>query len=93
MPEGVGIRVAAARRMNTGRVTTGRPCCRAAPDGIVPDSQGPAALRPDQVLLLSVIAGMAHSTLKCGTATRDGVAFGGSTEDPAATSGCPTAAT
>jgi hypothetical protein len=74
-PEGVRIRVATAGSVNTDRVTTGRPC-RAAPDGIVPDSQDPAALWPDQVFLLSVIAGMAHSTLKCGTATRDGVAFG-----------------
>jgi hypothetical protein len=36
----------------------------------------PAALRLDQVLLLSVIAGMAHSTLKYGAATHDSVAFG-----------------
>jgi hypothetical protein len=33
-------------------------------------------LRPDQVLLLSVIAGMAHSTLESGAATRIGVAWG-----------------
>jgi hypothetical protein len=51
-----------------------------------PDKQvRPPALRLDQVLLLSVIAGMAHSTLKYGAATQDSVTFGGSTEDPAAT--------
>jgi hypothetical protein len=33
-------------------------------------------LRPGQVLLLSVIAGMAHSTLESGAATRNGVALG-----------------
>jgi hypothetical protein len=43
------------------------------------------ALRPDPVLVLSVIAGMAHWTLKSGAATRNSVAFGASTEDPAAT--------
>jgi hypothetical protein len=36
----------------------------------------PGALRPDQVRLLSVIAGMAHSTLESGAATRNGVAWG-----------------
>jgi hypothetical protein len=42
-----------------------------------PDKQiGFRALRPVRVLLLSVIAGMAHSTLKSGAATRNGVAFG-----------------
>jgi hypothetical protein len=34
------------------------------------------ALRPRRVLLLSVIAGMAHSTLESGAATRNGVAWG-----------------
>jgi hypothetical protein len=48
-----------------------------------PDKQmRPGALRPDPALLLpvlwvSVIAGMAHSTLESGAATRNGVAFGG----------------
>jgi hypothetical protein len=42
-----------------------------------PDRQRrPGALRPDQVLLLSVIASMAHSTLESGAATRNGVAWG-----------------
>jgi hypothetical protein len=36
----------------------------------------PAAFRPNEVFSLSMIAGMAHSTLKSGAATRDGVAFG-----------------
>jgi hypothetical protein len=36
----------------------------------------PGTFRPVQVLLLSVIAGMAHSTLESGAATRNGVAFG-----------------
>ena len=36
----------------------------------------PAAFRPNEVLSLSLIAGMAHSTLKSRAATRDGVAFG-----------------
>jgi hypothetical protein len=36
------------------------------------------ALRPVWVLLLSVIAGMAHSILESGAATRNGVAFGAS---------------
>ena len=46
-----------------------------------PDKQmRPGALRPDPALLLpvlwmSVIAGMAHSTLESGAATQDGVAF------------------
>jgi hypothetical protein len=49
-----------------------------------PDRQTrPGALRPDQVLhLLSLIAGMAHSTLKSRAATRNRVAFGVSAEDP-----------
>jgi len=52
-----------------------------------PDRQAhPAASRPDQppeqVPLLSLIAGMAHSTLKSRAATRNGVAFGASAEDP-----------
>lgn len=41
------------------------------PDKHLPDGQDPGALRPDQVLLSSVIAGMAHSTLKSGAATRN----------------------
>jgi hypothetical protein len=87
----VRIAVATAGGVNTDCVTTAT--CRAPPDGIFADKQDPGADRPDQVLLLSVIAGMAHSTLKSGTATRDGVAFGVSTEDPVATSGCPAAVT
>ena len=35
----------------------------------------PAAFRSNEVLSLPMIAGMAHSTLKSGAATRDGVAF------------------
>ena len=49
----------------------------------------PRTLRPVQVLVLSVIAGMAHSTLKSGAATRNSVAFGASTEGPAATGARP----
>jgi hypothetical protein len=41
----------------------------------------PWALRPCAELSLPMIAGMAYSTLKCGAATRDGVAFGVSAED------------
>jgi hypothetical protein len=41
----------------------------------------PPALRPVQVLLLSAIAGMAHSTLESGAATRNGVAIGASAEE------------
>jgi hypothetical protein len=36
----------------------------------------PGALQPNQVFFLSLIAGMAHSTLKSRAATRNGVAFG-----------------
>ena len=36
----------------------------------------PEASRPNEVLSLPMIAGMAHTTLKSGAATRDGVAFG-----------------
>jgi len=36
----------------------------------------PAAIRPKEAFSLSMIAGMAHSTLKSGAATQDGVAFG-----------------
>jgi hypothetical protein len=36
----------------------------------------PAAFRPNEVFSLSMIASMAHSTLKSGAATQDGVAFG-----------------
>ncbi len=53
--------------VKVGSVTTDRmgiSARHAAPDET--DRQGPGALRPDQVLLLSVIAGMAHSTLKSG---------------------------
>ena len=41
----------------------------------------PEAFRPNEVPSLPMIAGMAHSTLKSGAATRDGVAFGVSAED------------
>jgi hypothetical protein len=48
-----------------------------------PDKQRrPGTLRPDQALLLSMIAGMAHSTLESGAATQNGVAFGVSAEGP-----------
>jgi hypothetical protein len=36
----------------------------------------PVALRPNEVFSLSMIAGMAHSTLKAMAATQDGVTFG-----------------
>jgi hypothetical protein len=35
----------------------------------------PAAFRPNEVFSLSMIAGMAHSTLKAKAATQNGVAF------------------
>ncbi|MBO0751612.1 MAG: hypothetical protein J2P53_05860 [Bradyrhizobiaceae bacterium] len=60
--------------MDADRVRTAT--CDASPDEILPDTQAPGARRPDQVLLLSVIAGMAHSTLESGAATRNGVALG-----------------
>jgi hypothetical protein len=46
--------------------------CHARPDRRKP----PAAFRSNEVLSLPLIAGMAHSTLKSGAATRDDVAFG-----------------
>jgi hypothetical protein len=49
----------------------------------------PRALRPMRVPLLSAIAGMAHSILKSGAATRNGVAFRASTEGPATTGAEP----
>jgi hypothetical protein len=68
--------------VDTGRIPTGTRHAR--PDG----QRSPGALRsvqalrpirtlrPIKVLVLSVIAGMAHSTLKSGAATRNGVAWG-----------------
>jgi len=83
----VGIGDVKVGGVETGRVRTG--ARRVLPDERGPDTQDPGASRPDQVLLLSVIAGMAHSTLKSGAATRNGVAFGASTEGPAATGAGP----
>jgi hypothetical protein len=61
--------------LKIGSVKTGR--IRIGARHLRPDKQTrPGALRPVQVLLLSVIAGMAHSTLKSGAATRNGVALG-----------------
>jgi hypothetical protein len=56
--------------VNTGRMGVGaRHAC-------LDKQTRPGALRPNPVLVLSVIAGMAHSTLKSGAATQDGVALG-----------------
>ena len=42
-----------------------------------PDKRAlPAALGPNEMFSLSVIASMAHSTFKSGAATQDSVAFG-----------------
>jgi hypothetical protein len=61
--------------VKTGRVRIG--ARQALLDKHWPDKQmRPGTLRPVQVLLLPVIASMAHSTLKSGAATRNGVAFG-----------------
>jgi len=66
--------------VNAGRVAA---CTRrAAPDPS--DTQDPAAAWPDRVLLLSVIAGMAHSTLESEAATRQRRRLWASAEDPAA---------
>jgi len=78
---GARIRSAKAGGMRSGRAAA---CCtrRAAPDP--PDTQAPAAAWPDRVCSLSVIAGMAHSTLESEAATRKRRRLWASAEDPAA---------
>jgi len=61
------------RRASWGEIAEGH----ARPDKRTP----PWAFRPYKKPSLPMIAGMAHSTLKSGAATRDGVAFGYSAED------------